>query len=69
MTRRKPVVVVRVLNHSYAFEGPGVRAALRTLHVRHMRSPLGGEWLCPADDGERVYAYLVARGHRMEARL
>lgn len=67
--RRPTTVVVRVLNHSYAFDGPGVLDALRTLHVPHMRSRLGREWLCPADHGERVYNYVLARGHHMEARL
>jgi hypothetical protein len=50
-------------------DGPGVLDALRTLHVPHKRSRLGREWLCPADHGERVYNYLLARGHHMEPRL
>jgi hypothetical protein len=66
---KSATVIVRILNHSYAFEGPGVLHALRTLHIRFMRDRNGGQWLCPADDGERVYAYLLARGHKLEAHL
>lgn len=65
--KTRGIVRVRALHRSDEFSGPGVKDAMNTLGVPHMRERFGKGWVCRSDHGADVQALLESRGYRIEA--